>query len=66
MGPEELKKLKLPKNSEEVIQALSVEDDVIYFEKVKSLAILGIFYELHELNKTIGRISNKLALGGHL
>ena len=64
MGPEELKKLKLPKNSEEVIQALSVEDEMIYFEKVKSLAILGIFYELHELGKMTGRISNKLSLGG--
>jgi acetyl-CoA carboxylase carboxyltransferase component len=62
----DIKTMKLPKNSEEVIQALSTEDEVIYFERVKTLAILGIFYELHELSKIIGRISNKLALGGHL
>jgi len=60
------KKLQLPKNLEEVRKALEAEDETLYYEKVKTLALLGIFYELHELDKTIGRISNKLSvsLGG--
>jgi hypothetical protein len=60
----EIKTLEIPKTSEEVIQALNTEEEVICFEKVKTLALLGIFYELHELGKTTGRISNKLSLGG--